>query len=173
MVRFVLADEPPIPPPLNSDMEVKLAFKEDGFDELEFERLFEEVFRQLCAEPDGAIYMEEDQHERGLLYPHLPPIEGDGQEEGEDGLEFWANDVFAAVCMDGEGRTFISMDGGWAVRTKGWIGGHAAGADDLNDLHIIMTGEALLRAVVELRPNEWAPQGGVFRVVESSCPFWE
>jgi hypothetical protein len=169
MVRFVLTEDAK-PAPLQSDMRVQLAFDFDQCNTDLLEDLFETLFAQLCV-PEAGIHFEEDQHECGVLYPHLDPIDGDGQSFDEDGLCEWGHGVLACILMNGEGRTFTAMDGSWSLRTKGWVGGGNGGPDE-TDCHIILTGEALLRAAVELGSDVLMPDGGFYRPVGSTCPFW-
>ena len=164
MVKFVLdenARPAPKPPGAAPQMVVKLAFG-DAFDQDRFELLFEACFTQLTQENGGTgIFVEEDQHERGVLYPHLgPPYDDENDDQ-----------CMACVFNNGEGRTFVAMDGAWSVRCKAWIDGHHH--SDHQDFHVILTGETLLRVIVELRPDDWQPEAGIYSVVESTCPFWE
>ena len=124
-----------------------------AFDEDVFYDLFVACFKRLCCAPDEGIFVEEDQHERGILYPHQPPSAGDDDEPH-----------MSAVFENGEGRTFIAMNGAWSIYCKGWT------SPQDSDIRLVLRGETLLKALVELRPVTWTPTR--FRVIASTFPGW-
>ena len=160
MVQFVRDESVRAAPTPLGAMMVKLAFG-DSFDQEQLELLFEACFARLAPAGSAGIFAEEDQHDRGVLHPNLGPPYDDANDEQD----------MACVFSNGEGRTFIAIDGSWSVRCKAWVDGPHS-QEDHQDFHVILTGEQLLRVVVELRPEEWLPDAGIYSVVESTCPFW-
>ena len=62
-----------------------------------------------------------------MLHPHLGPPYDDANNDP----------AMACVFANGEGKTFIAMDGAWSVRCKAWVDGSHQANQQHRDFHVI------------------------------------